>query len=125
MNNYTDVALEFERWNNALQTGCPETVAKLYHKSAILLPTISNKMRTNIEEIEDYFEIFLPLKPQGKVISSNTRVVGDIGINSGICQFNLEGQGEVQARYTFVYQWIDKRWQIIEHHSSRMPEAVS
>ena len=33
----------------------------------MLLPTVSNKVRTSPEEIEEYFSNFLTLKPQGKI----------------------------------------------------------
>ena len=43
----------FEEWNAALQTGEPEKVAALYESNAILLPTVSNKVRYTPEEIID------------------------------------------------------------------------
>lgn len=42
-------------------------VADLYAPSAVLLPTLSNKVRDTREEIMDYFVKFLAGKPTGKI----------------------------------------------------------
>ena len=70
----------FEEWNSALQTGEPKQVASLYETNAILLPTVSNKVRHNHEEIEDYFVHFLAKGPQGKIDEANVRTFGSIAI---------------------------------------------
>lgn len=112
----------FEQWNNALQTGDPKNVVALYASDAILLPTVSNKVRHNHAEIEDYFVHFLAKGPQGKIDESNVRHFGDIAINSGVYTFAFKDGVSVQARYTFVYHWDGQHWMITEHHSSAMPE---
>ena len=65
--NGNNISSLFEVWNNALQTGDPNKVAELYEPNAILLPTVSNKVRHNHEEIADYFVHFLAKGPEGKV----------------------------------------------------------
>lgn len=112
----------FEEWNNALQTGEPKQVASLYASDAILLPTVSNKVRHNHDEIEDYFVHFLAKGPQGEIDESNVRIFDDIAINSGVYTFTFKDGVTVQARFTYVYRWNGQRWMIIEHHSSAMPE---
>ena len=112
----------FDEWNSALQTGDPKQVAALYENNAILLPTVSNQVRHNHSEIEDYFVHFLAKGPQGKIDEANVRTFGDMAINSGIYTFSFNDGAKVQARYTFVYRWNGMRWCIIEHHSSQMPE---
>nr|WP_010130931.1 SgcJ/EcaC family oxidoreductase [Microbulbifer agarilyticus] len=121
MNENKILAL-FDEWNDALQTGNPKTVAALYETNAILLPTISNKVRHNHAEFEDYFVQFLALGPQGKLDEANVRIFGELAINSGVYTFTLADGAVVQARYTFVYRWNGQRWLIVEHHSSAMPE---
>tara|TARA_B100001123_G_C15136049_1_gene957442 strand:- start:35 stop:403 length:369 start_codon:yes stop_codon:yes gene_type:complete len=113
----------FEEWNTALQTGSPKNVVALYEPNAILLPTISNKVRHNHEEIENYFINFLPKGPRGVINESNIRTFGNIAINSGVYTFSFNDGNTVQARFTFVYQRNQERWLIIEHHSSAMPEG--
>ena len=112
----------FDEWNSALQTGDPKKVAALYESNAILLPTVSNKVRHNHEEIEDYFVHFLSKEPVGKIDEANVRTFGQIAINSGIYTFTFKNGAVVTARFTFVYRWNGERWMITEHHSSQMPE---
>ena len=113
----------FKEWNSALQTGEPKQVASLYESTAILLPTVSNKVRHNHEEIEDYFVNFLANGPMGKIDESNIRTFCDIAINSGVYTFTFRDGTSVQARFTYVYRWNGQQWVIIEHHSSAMPES--
>ena len=120
--NTTAIASLFDIWNTALQTGNSKTVAQLYAEDAILLPTVSNKVRHNHEEIEDYFVTFLAKEPKGEINESNIRNLGDIAIHSGIYTFTIKGGDKVQARFTYVYQKDGEEWKIIEHHSSQMPE---
>ena len=113
----------FEEWNTALQTGRPKNVVTLYEPNAILLPTVSNKVRHNHEEIENYFFNFLKKGPKGVINESNIRTFGNIAINSGVYTFSFNDGNTVQARFTFVYRRNEQRWLIIEHHSSTMPEG--
>jgi len=117
-----EISALFEQWNNALQTGDPKAVAELYVSNAILLPTISNQVRHNHEEIENYFVGFLAKGPKGKINESNVRTFGDVAINSGVYTFTFKDGAIVSARFTFVYRWNGQNWKIIEHHSSQMPE---
>ena len=113
----------FEEWNTALQTGEPRNVTALYESNAILLPTISNQVRHNHEEIEDYFIHFLAKGPKGVINESNIRTFGNVAINSGIYTFTFSDGDSVQARFTYVYRWNGQRWLIVEHHSSALPEG--
>jgi uncharacterized protein (TIGR02246 family) len=121
-----EIARLFSQWNDALQTGKADEVVKLYAPDAVLLPTVSNKVRRNPAEMKDYFEHFLEYKPSGKINEQNIRVYGPVAINSGVYTFTLSKEGkrsEVRARYTFVYRREGERWLIVEHHSSAMPEG--
>lgn len=117
----------FNHWNAALKTGSPEKVAALYcEPGGVLIPTVSNQVRSNRHEIDDYFQHFLELKPVGHIDHAYIRILGpDTAINSGLYTFHLTRDGKpevVHARYTFVYQKRHGRWCIMEHHSSVMPE---
>jgi uncharacterized protein (TIGR02246 family) len=122
MNNNDEILALFDQWNNALKTGNPKEVAALYATDAILLPTVSNKVRHNHEEIEDYFVHFLAKVPSGKIDESNVRIFHDIAINSGFYTFTFADGSAVQARFTYVYAKEGEGWLIKEHHSSQMPE---
>ena len=120
--NKNEVLVIFEEWNNALKSGDPENVANLYAPGAILLPTMSNLVRHDHNEIKDYFVHFIANKPVGAILESNLRDLGEIIINSGIYEFTFQDGSAVKARFTFVYTKVNTRWMIIEHHSSQMPE---
>ncbi len=121
--NQTDISALFEQWNKALQTGDPKQVSALYETNAILLPTVSNQVRHNHAEIEDYFIHFLAKGPKGVINESNIRTFGDVAINSGVYTFTFSDDSSVQARFTYVYRWNGQEWKIVEHHSSAMPES--
>jgi uncharacterized protein (TIGR02246 family) len=115
----------FDKWNDALQTRDPQQVVSLYADDAVLLPTVSNQVRHNHGEIENYFQSFLKKSPKGKVTESNVREYGDVALHSGVYVFNLtdgDTSSEVPCRFTFVYRKDGDDWKIIEHHSSMMPE---
>ena len=120
--NTTEITALFDEWNNALQTGNSKKVAELYESNGILLPTVSNKVRHNHKEIEDYFVHFLAKGPVGKIDEANVRIFGQLAINSGIYTFTFADGNTVTARFSFVYRWNGERWMIVEHHSSQMPE---
>jgi uncharacterized protein (TIGR02246 family) len=113
----------FERWNAALASGKPEQVAALYNSDALLLPTLSGVARTDPEGIENYFEGFLAHDPTGRI---DQRVIFsdcNVAIDAGNYSFQLDHNGWVQARYTFVYEYRDGDWKIEHHHSSLLPSS--
>jgi len=124
----TQIAGLFDTWNQALQTGDSEKVASLYAKDAVLLPTVSNKVRSNHAEIVDYFDKFLQSKPVGKKVKTIVDILDkDSAIDTGIYEFTLTDKATgqksvVEARYTYAYEKIDGKWKIVNHHASAMPE---
>lgn len=122
--NEQEILALFEQWNAALQTKDPKKVAALYETNGILLPTVSDQVRHNHAEIEDYFVNFLAKDPAGVIDEANVRTFGDIAINSGVYTFTFGDGSKVQARFTYVYRWNGQEWKIIEHHSSQMPEQI-
>ena len=116
---------QFANWNAALGTGDPDQVTALYASDAVLLPTVSNQVRHNHEEIRDYFVQFVARQPAGVINEANIRILSDeLAINSGIYTFTFGDGSKVTARYTYLYRLEAGHWKIIEHHSSAMPEAV-
>ena len=123
-----DIAALFDRWNASLATLDPDKMVALYTPEAVLLPTLSNKPRTNHKEIRDYFVHFLEKKPHGKIDFRIIKIGCDSASDTGLYTFTLhEAQGKVQkvsARYSYVYEYLDGKWLIEHHHSSAMPEPV-
>ncbi|MFI8889207.1 SgcJ/EcaC family oxidoreductase [Streptomyces paradoxus] len=120
----------FDQWNAALRTGEPKKVADLYAKDAVLLPTVSNQVRTDRAGIVDYFEHFLKNKPVGTKVESVVNVLDrDTVIDTGVYEFTLTDHdtGEkstVKARYTYAYEkQPNGKWLIVNHHSSKMPQG--
>ncbi|OQD52999.1 DUF4440 domain-containing protein [Streptomyces phaeoluteigriseus] len=122
------IASLFDTWNAALRTGDPDEVADLYAENAVLLPTVSNEVRTDRAGIVDYFEHFLANKPVGEKVRTIVNVLDDdSAIDTGVYAFTLTDPdtGEkrvVEARYTYEYEKRDGTWKIVNHHSSAMPE---
>lgn len=118
-----EIAGVFDRWNNSLQTGDAHKVAENYLSDAVLLPTLSNKVRKSDAERVDYFEHFLEKKPVGKIESRTIRTGCNKATDSGVYTFTFADKSSVKARYTFTYVWDGKAWKISSHHSSAMPEG--
>ena len=121
----TDAQIEglFERWNETLKSGDAKKVSANYLSDAVLLPTVSNKVRLTDAERVDYFEHFLEKKPTGKIDSRTIRTGCNKAIDSGVYTFTFADKSTVTARYTFTYAWDGKDWKISSHHSSAMPEG--
>lgn len=117
------IEILFDRWNQSLQTGDAKKVAKNYAADAVLLPTVSNKVRFTDEERIDYFEHFLEKKPVGKIDKSTIRIGCNKAIDTGTYTFTFADSSSVSARYTFTYVWDGEQWLISSHHSSAMPEG--
>ena len=122
--NDADVLGLFEQWNTALSTLNPDTVTALYADNAVLLPTVSNQVRHNHEEIRDYFVGFLQKSPQGVIDEFNVNILSDVhATNSGIYTFTFGDGSQVSARFSYLYVASADGWKILQHHSSAMPEG--
>ena len=119
-----DVLGLFDQWNTALSTLNPDTVTALYADNAVLLPTVSNQVRHNHEEIRDYFVGFLQKSPQGVVDEFNVNILSDTHVtNSGVYTFTFGDGSKVSARFSYLYVASAGGWKILQHHSSAMPEG--
>lgn len=123
------IAALFDEWNAALAEGDADAVADLYAADGVLLPTLSPVVRANRAQITEYFaKDFLPKKPQGTITESHIRILDDeSAAHSGNYRFTITekngSKSSVSARFTYVYEKIDGRWLIVEHHSSAAPAA--
>ncbi len=118
-----EVAALFDRWNSALATGDPAKVDANYEPDAVLLPTLSDKVRTTSAAREDYFTHFLEHKPQGKIDFREIKIGCNTAIDTGNYTFTFDDGSSVAARYTFTYSWHRGKWLITSHHSSQMPKG--
>jgi len=123
------VAGLFDRWNASLQTGNPDEVVNNYAPGAVLLPTVSNKPRTNPTKIRDYFVHFLAKHPRGAIDTRTIHLGCNDAFDVGTYTFTVTDadgkESQVAARYSFVYELRDGKWLIAHHHSSAMPEKAA
>lgn len=112
----------FDRWNRSLATLDPDQVVANYAPDAVLLPTVSNQPRTSPAEIRDYFVHFLEKKPQGRVDRRVLKIGCNVAQDLGLYTFRFKDGSEVNARYSYVYEFRNGQWLIAHHHSSAMPE---
>ncbi len=127
-----EVAEMTDIWLNTVTSGSEEVVDEvvaLYAEDGVLWGTVSEQVRDTPAEIRDYFQYFAKL-PDLSVSSYKgcVRMHDDnLAINTGYYTFTYSKDGrtkEVPARYSFVYQKDgNNKWEIIEHHSSALPEA--
>jgi uncharacterized protein (TIGR02246 family) len=127
-NEETKVKNAFAQWGQALSSGDPGKVVDLYSKDAILLATLSPKPLTSQKEREEYFKKLMA-KPglAVRVKEEHIRLLDENNaVLSGLYDFVYQEAGKevaIPARYSFVYQNRDGKWLIVEHHSSKVPEA--
>lgn len=121
-----EVAALFDRWNATLATGDADKMAALYAPNGVLEPTLSNQVRATPAAIKEYFVKFLKNKPQAGINYREIRVLDDTtALDTGVYTFTLTKDGKamkVKARYTYVYEKINSEWEVMNHHSSLMPE---
>jgi len=109
------IAALFDRWNESLATHDPDKVTANYAPDAVLLPTVSNRPRTDSAAIKDYFVHFLERNPRGVIDTRTIRIGCNTASDVGTYTFLLSGKTPgttetVKARYSFVYEWRDGRW---------------
>jgi len=108
-----------KRWATALETKDPERVTACYTKHAILVPTLSNVIRTSSETIRQYFDSFLKKEPRCTVTEAYVQTItADTVLYSGTYVFSFVSQANVTARFSFVFTKGDDLWHIVSHHSS-------
>lgn len=120
------VEAQFAAFNTAWATRDPDRVTALFARDAVLLPTVSNRPRTDHASIRDYFVTFLRGAPVGTIDSSTVNLGCNMAARMGTWTVNIaDAQGvrsNVRARYTFIYRHEGGRWMISHLHSSMMPE---
>ena len=119
----------FKRWNDALQTKNPLTVANMYSTSELsFLPTVSPQHIKGIPNTEDYFKDFVLKNPFGTITDDSVQVFdgGNAYLHSGMYTFELGDAGArtpVSARFSYVWRSYNGDWKITHHHSSVTPAA--
>jgi uncharacterized protein (TIGR02246 family) len=125
-----DVAAAMSMWQDYLAKGStedPGEILMLYAEDGVLWGTISSERRDDPAAIRDYFVNAYKALPNLTVAFEDPyiRVYGDTAVNTGYYTFSYEKDGATQslpARYSFTLVKRDGDWQIVDHHSSAMPQ---
>jgi uncharacterized protein (TIGR02246 family) len=125
-----DVAAAMNMWRDHLAKGTtedPGDILSLYAEDGVLWGTISSKRRDDPAAIRDYFVNAYKALPNLAVTFEDPyiRVYGDTAVNTGYYTFSYEKDGAMQslpARYSFTLVKRNGDWQIVDHHSSAMPQ---
>ncbi len=121
------VESQFARFNGAWATGNPDTVTQLFARDAVLLPTVSNRPRTDHAGIRDYFVGFLRGQPVGEIKTSTVKLGCNTASRLGTWSVTMNGangaRNTVHGRYSFIYRYVDGDWKIDHLHSSLNPET--
>lgn len=118
----------FKQFNDGFQTQNPDVMVPLFSRDAVLLPTVSGKMRTDAAGIRDYFVSFLTNKPFGTITESETTVGCNTATRVGNWTVKLTNPktgevSDVAARFSFIYVYEDGAWKIAHLHSSLRPTS--
>ena len=119
-----------EQWMNAVNHADIEKLLSLYDKSAILIPTFSNKILNTPDKHRDYFEKLGSREGLSIALHENTLHIKSLCNNiytlSGIYNWRFEVDGEMlnfEARFTYFID-VSRDSPIIHHHSSQIPRML-
>ena len=109
----------FDRWNESLATHDPDKVVANYAPDAVLLPTLSNRPRTDSAAMKEYFLHFVERNPRAVIDTRTIRIGCNTASDVGTYTFTLSGKTPdttetLKARYSFVYKLIALADQVIE-----------
>jgi uncharacterized protein (TIGR02246 family) len=113
----------FDKWNADVQSGDPDRVVADYAVDSVLLPTLSDQPRFTQAERRAYFVDFLAKGPTGKITNQTVTIGCDTVANSGLYTFTFKDGTTADARFTYVYEYVNGEWLIQTHHSSMQPAA--
>ena len=109
-----------KEWGQAIVSGDPESALKLYHRDAILKPTLSAKIRRGLEEIRPYFVDFCRQGIEQVLFKQSwQQQLADAWVLVGHYQF-VKKEGSIDADYTFVVSIKEnsETLEVLAHHSS-------
>ena len=119
-----------KKWMNAINKGDIESILALYDKSAVLIPTFSNRLLNNPMEIREYFVRLKSRKKLSVSLHNKTLTVQpikkDMYALCGIYCWQLAIDGQLlrfEARFSYILD-LALSSPIIHHHSSQIPRML-
>jgi hypothetical protein len=117
-------------WMQAVNDGDIEKLVALYHPTAILIPTFSNRILDTPEKIRSYFEKLGNREELSIALHEKTLSVQDLKnevyILNGIYNWRFLIDEEIlnfEARFSYVINMMEPS-PIIHHHSSQIPRMI-
>jgi hypothetical protein len=127
MNKPEDVLKE---WMQGINNGDMESLLALYDKTAVLIPTFSNRVLNTPEKIRAYFEKLSSREELSIALHEKTLIVQSINNDryalSGIYCWRFALDGELlsfEARFSYMLD-LTLPNPIIHHHSSQIPRML-
>ena len=118
------------QWMHAVNHADIEKLRALYDKTAVLIPTFSNKILNTPDKIHDYFEKLANREELSITLHEKTLLVqsvqNEIYILAGIYNWRFKVDDELlnfEARFTYLID-LSKPSPIINHHSSQVPRML-
>lgn len=112
-------------WKEAVEGSDAQAIVNLYDKKAIMISSFAQNPITSRNDLLGYYKKVIA-NPDVRIAidEEHPRRFGNMAVNSGKYTLSYTQEGEeivVPARFSFVYQLRDKKWMIIDHHSSAVP----
>ena len=107
-------------WVEKIKSNNANDVADLYHQNGLLLGTFSSVERKGKEQILDYFNDLFNSQIDVKIATKHVHKTKSLSTVSGLYNFIVDDK-KVEARFTFVFLKVNRKWKIISHHSSLKP----
>lgn len=113
-------------WADAFSAPDVESILACYSDDAVLLGTFSSELRNTPEAIRAYFEPYYGMALHRIEIEDVfIQTYGETAVASGLYKVSLIRENELEeamARFSFTCLKRENRWQIVNHHSSVLPE---
>ena len=117
-----EVVAATEAWATAFNSRDVGRVTAAYAADASLWGTMSKTIATSPAGLAEYFKDLPNRALRVKFDSHTVKLLGDTATNAGIYTFtDTATGGSLAARYSMVFVRREGRWQLVHHHSSRMP----
>ena len=112
-----------QTWIENIKSSDADKIADLYHEKGLLLGTFSNIERKGQNQILDYFNNLLKSQVNVEIITKHEYKSECMATASGLYNFIVNGS-KIEARFSFVFLKTEKKWEILSHHSSVLPEKI-
>ena len=107
-------------WASSIRANNSKEMVNFYSQNAVLVGTYSQPLEVGLQQIKEYFEMFLDRGSIScKILDNVNQEFNDTIISSGVYKFTVDGE-QVVARYSYVFKKINNRMRIINHHSSEL-----